>query len=160
LRAMGLLLVGYVFVAIALQLPRHAANGLAGAARFATRSALWFVPAFALGYVIMIAAWPWAALDLFNPVRAIFSFPHFQYPVRTIVMDQVYQMADAPRWYVPMYFLIKLPLVTFLGVLAAIWFAARGLRNGGAQSMRYRETAFILFVALFPLACQVIPHRP
>src|SRR5262245_52339815 len=61
LRAMGLLLVGYMFVAIALQLPKHAANGLAGVARFAPRSVAWFLPGYALGYVIMIAAWPWAA---------------------------------------------------------------------------------------------------
>ena len=160
LRAMGLLLIGYVGVAIVLQMPQHAKSGVGDAARFATRSVLWFVPAFALGYVIMIVAWPWAALDLFNPIRAIFSFAHFHYQIRTIVMDQVYEMADAPRWYVPLYFLVKLPLVTFLGALAAVWFAARGLRNGGAHGTRHREVAFLLFVALFPLACQVIGHGP
>ena len=160
LRAMGMLLVGYVGVAIMLQLPQHMKNGVGEAARFATRSVVRFVPGFALGYVIMIAAWPWAALDLFNPVRAIFSFAHFHYEIRTIVMDQVYQMADAPRWYVPMYFLVKLPLITFLGALAAIWFVARGLRHGNPQATRHRDTAFILFVALFPLACQVAAEGP
>jgi hypothetical protein len=160
LRAMGLLLIGYVGIAIFLQLPQQAKGGFGEAARFAIRSVLWFVPALALGYVIMIAAWPWAALDLFNPVRAIFSFAHFHYQIRTIVMDQVYEMADVPRWYVPMYFLVKVPLVTFLGALAAAWFAVRGLRNGGLTALRPRETAFMLFIALFPLACQVIGHGP
>ena len=56
-----------------------------GAAHFTASSLLLFVPAFALAYLIMIVGWPWAALSLFNPVRAIFAFAHFQYPVKTLL---------------------------------------------------------------------------
>ena len=160
LRAMGLLLIGYVLVAVALQIPQHAKTGAGEAFRFVTRSLLRFMPAFALGYLIMIAAWPWAALEPFNPIRAIFAFAHFHYSIRTIVLDQVYEMADVPRWYVPIYFLIKLPILTFIGALAAIGFAARGFLNGGARGTRGREVALMLVIALFPLACQVITQGP
>jgi hypothetical protein len=160
LRAMGMLLIGYVFVAVALQIPQQAKNGAGEAVRFAIRSVLWFIPAFALAYLIMIAAWPWAALDLLNPVRAVFAFAHFHYAIRTIVLDQVYEMADVPRWYVPIYFLIKLPIVIFIGALVAAWFAARRVLSNDAHGFRYRKIVFILFVALFPLACQVIAQGP
>jgi hypothetical protein len=160
LRAMGMLLIGYVFVAVALQIPQHAKNGAGDSVRFATRSVLGFMPAFVLGYLIMIAAWPWAALDLLNPVRAVFAFAHFHYTIRTIVLDQVYEMADVPRWYVPIYFLVKLPIVTLIGVLMAAWFAARRFFSSVPQGTLHRETAFILFVALFPLICQVVFQGP
>ena len=88
-------------------------------ARFASvsvRSLLLFVPAFAVGYVIMIASWPWASLDFFNPVRAIFSFANFHEPINTIIAGKVYSMSNVPRWYEPCYLAIKLPLFLLVGV--------------------------------------------
>ena len=61
----------------------------------------------ALGYIIMIASWPWASLDFFNPVRAIFAFADFHYPIRTLLAGQVYLMSEVPRWYEPDYLAIK-----------------------------------------------------
>ncbi len=67
-------------------------------------------------------------------------------------------MADVPRWYVPVYLAIKLPLAVWFGAALAF---ADGVRCGGwARTARARETAFIAFTALFPVACQVISHGP
>jgi hypothetical protein len=156
LRALALLLLLYVPIAIALHLPRPMTP--ATAMRFFVRSLLLFVPALALAYLIMIAAWPWAALNLFNPIRGLFAFAHFHYPIKTLLFGEIYLMADVPRWYVPVYLAIKLPLAILFGAALGLVTAANTAR--GRWALRSRETAFIAFAALFPVACQVISHGP
>ncbi|HYI31621.1 MAG TPA: glycosyltransferase family 39 protein, partial [Bradyrhizobium sp.] len=122
LRALALIVLLYVPTAIALHLPQPATPGTV--TRFLARSLLLFVPALALAYLIMIAAWPWAALNLFNPIRGLFAFAHFHYPVKTMLLGETYLMADVPRWYVPFYLAIKLPLVVLLGAALGLVTAA------------------------------------
>ena len=155
-RALGLIMLLYVPVAIAMHLPRPFT--VAGSARFITGSLLLFVPALALGYLIMIAAWPWAALNLLNPVRGLFTFAHFHYPVKTLLFGETFLMADVPRWYTPVYLGIKLPLVVLFGAALGLATAAGLLRRNAP--LKARETAFIAFAALFPVACQVIMRGP
>jgi hypothetical protein len=159
-RATGLLLVVLGLAAIAVFLPRPVQT--AAALRFIGRSLMRFALAFALAYLIMIAAWPWAATGLFNPVRAIFAFAHFEYPIKTLLSGEVYLMADVPRTYVPVYLAIKLPLLLGLGVAVALLFAA-GLApaaNAARQFMRRRETALVAIAAFLPVICQVIGRGP
>ena len=63
----------------------------------------------------MILAWPWAALAPLNPIRGILAFSEFQYAIRTVLAGQVYEMANAPRLYIPIYILIRMPLLTLFG---------------------------------------------
>ena len=134
--------------------------------RFAARSVrslVHFVPAFAIAYVIMIASWPWASVAFLNPVRAIFAFAHFHYPIRTIIAGQVYSMSDVPRWYEPDYLAIKLPLFVLLGAGAALLSAARSaaMRSDSSRQARgLQEIGILSFVIVFPLACQIIGHGP
>ena len=158
LRALALLILFYVPIAIALHLPQPVTP--ASAMRFIGRAFLLFVPAFALGYLIMIAAWPWAALNLFNPIHGLFSFAHFQFPIKTLLFGETFLMADVPRWYVPVYIAIKLPLVVLSGAAIGLVVAAGMARSWGRSTLRARETAFVAFTALFPVACQVISHGP
>lgn len=160
LRAMGLLLVGYAGVIVLMSIPRP--SGIRDAALFVTRSALRFAPAVLIGYLIMIAAWPWASLAPLNPLRAILSFAHFHYEIRTIVAGDIYQMADAPWWYVPFYLLIKVPLVAYAGVICALGALVLALAHDGLSRLprRHIETAFIAFVAIFPVACEAITEGP
>ena len=84
-----------------------------------------------LAYLIMIAAWPWAALEPLNPIRAIWQFAHFHYTIHTLAFGQKYEMGEVPRWYIPAYLAIKLPLTVLAGVLAGVaaavcsWLGAR-----------------------------------
>jgi len=160
LRAVGLLLVIYALLAIALRLPTPATS--VPAARFAVQSLAALMPALVLGYLIMIAAWPWAALELLNPARAIFAFANFHYEIRTILSGSVYEMAQVPRSYVPTYLAIKLPLVMLFGAALALLLIAKKARapTEAQAAGRRRETVFIAFVAAFPVLCQVIGRGP
>jgi hypothetical protein len=121
-----------------------------------------FIPAMVLAYLIMIVSWPWAAQDLFNPVRALFAFAHFHYPIRTMLFGESYSMAEVPRWYVPTYLAIKLPLALLFG--AAMGLVLALVRGGNFADLqlrqRRREALFIAFIAGFPVVCQVIAQGP
>lgn len=165
LRALGLLLIGYACLAIALAMPWQAfrsPRGIRDGALFAVRSGLRLLPGFVLGYLIMIAVWPWAALAPLNPLRALFSFAHFHYEIRTIVAGDIYKMADVPWWYVPFYLAIKAPLVILAGAACALIFAVWPARNDAdpRQHRRRIEIAFIAFVAIFPVLCEVFTEGP
>jgi hypothetical protein len=130
-------------------------------AGFWLRSGLVFLPAFALAYLLMIAAWPWAALSPLNPLRALGDFAQFQYEIRTMLFGRMYTMADVPRWYVPAYLMIRLTLPILFGVALALAFAAwPGRSVTDADRRRRRETAFLAFTAAFPVLCHVIAHGP
>jgi hypothetical protein len=160
LRAMGLLLIGYAGLIVLMSVPRP--FRFADSAIFLLRSGLRFAPAILIGYLIMIAAWPWASLAPLNPLRAIFSFAHFHYEIRTIVAGEVYRMAEVPWWYVPYYLLIKVPLAVYAGVLCAVAASAWAVSSHGLAHLprRHVETAFLIFVALFPVLCEAMAEGP
>ena len=163
LRATGLLMVGYAVGLIGLRSWTIRQQHLRRFAHLSVRSLVHFIPAFALAYVIMIASWPWAPLDLFNPVRAIFAFAHFHYPIRTIIAGQVYSMSDVPRWYEPDYLAIKLPLFVLLGAAVALLSAVRAAvtrSDNLSGTARLQEIGALFFVIVFPLACQIVGHGP
>ena len=159
LRTTGLLMVGYAGLLVLLRLPDLA--NWNERTRFVGGSLLRALPAFVLAYAIMIAAWPWASLEPLNPVRAIFAFAHFQYTIRTLAFGEIYEMAAVPRWYVPAYLAIKLPLTILGGALIAfIATAWTARRDGILRSAQQREIALLAFIGLFPVLCQVIGHGP
>ena len=156
-RSLGLLLFVYLALAIILYLPWR--DGRSTCAHFAVRSALRAFPALALAYIVMILAWPWAALSPLNPIRGLFAFSEFHYSIRTIFAGQIYQMANVPRIYVPCYVLIRVPLMTLAGAsLAVISLLLRAFEQDGKQ--RWRAIAIILLAVIVPLASEVAFHGP
>ncbi|WP_424603186.1 hypothetical protein [Bradyrhizobium sp.] len=160
MRVLGLLLVIYAGMAIALYLPRPWLGHGGARWRFAIESSLRLLPALLLGYAIMILAWPWAALAPLNPIRGLLVFSEFQYGIRTLLAGHVYEMAHVPRLYVPIYILIRLPLLTLLGAALAIAFALLPRFAAGATPWQRRDIALVSLTVFFPLACQVIWHGP
>jgi Dolichyl-phosphate-mannose-protein mannosyltransferase len=158
MRVLGLLLVIYVGFAIVLYLPRPRFGHRAR--RFAIESSVWLLPALLIAYVIMILAWPWAALAPLNPIRGLLAFSEFQYPIRTVLAGQVYEMGNAPRLYVPIYILIRVPLLMLSGAALAMLFALLPRLVAGATQPRRRDIALVSLTVIFPLACQVILHGP
>jgi hypothetical protein len=131
IRSLSLLLLGYLCLAILINLPRPVIGHWQERARFALRSALWFLPALVIAYLIMIATWPWAALSPLNPIRGLISFGDFHYHIRTILFGQTYEMADVPRYYVPTYIAIRLPLLTLGATLFSLLLIMLPARAGG-----------------------------
>ncbi|WP_245303637.1 glycosyltransferase family 39 protein [Pseudorhodoplanes sinuspersici] len=161
LRAMGLLLIGYAGLLVVIAVP-WAERDIGKIGRYLGSTGLRVAPAFVLGYLIMIAAWPWAALEPLNPLRAIFSFAHFHYEIRTIVAGEIYRMADVPRWYVPFYLLIKTPMLTSIGALCALAFLIGAVARDKIANLPRRqiEVAIVTFVVLFPIACEAAAQGP
>jgi hypothetical protein len=156
MRVFGLLLVVYAGIAIALYLPRPWIGRAAW--RFAIESSLRLLPAFLLAYVIMILAWPWAALAPLNPIRGLLAFSEFQYAIRTVLAGRVYEMADVPRLYIPIYILIRVPLIMLFGAaLAAILALRPRLADGPIQR---RDIVLVALTVVVPLVCEVICHGP
>ena len=108
----------------------------------------------------MILAWPWAALEPLNPIRGLLAFSEYQYPIRTVLAGQVYEMGNTPRLYVPIYILIRVPLVTLFGAALAMAFAALPRLAAGPAQPHRRDIALVSLTVIFPLACQVICHGP
>lgn len=161
IKVLGLLLVGYVGVMILLSIPALMPPTSGEARRFVWASFIRFVPALAIAYAIMIVTWPWSALSPFNPIRGLFSFAEFHYNIRTVLDGTVYRMATIPRLYVPIYILIKLPLLMLTGALLAMAFAAFAAIAGNGMDRRARnEVAMVSFAAVFPVLCEVVAHGP
>jgi len=162
LRVTALIMIGYagLFVLAHVPWPFGGRDRLAQSARFSLRAALVFLPAFAIAYLLMIAAWPWAAQHPLNPLRALSDFSQFKYEIRTLLFGHVYTMADVPRWYVPAYLLIKLSLPILIGAALALIFTARPLAGSNFDRRRRVETGFIAFTAAFPVVCHVVAHGP
>jgi hypothetical protein len=161
IRVLGLFAISYAAFAIAAYAPIGSVRDWRGALQFAVRAGIALLPAFAIAYVIMIAAWPWAALAPLNPLRAVGAFDHFHYPISTILDGQVYKMADVPRWYVPAYVSIKLTLLLLIGAGLGLTRAMLPSATGPRFNKTWRkETALIALAAFFPLLCDVIAHAP
>jgi hypothetical protein len=154
-RSLGLLLFVYLALATVIYLPWRECNQ--ARLRFAGVAALKAIPAVALAYLIMIAAWPWAALSPLNPIRGLFAFAEFHYAIRTVFEGRTYEMGNVPRLYVPGYLLIRVPLITLSGVALAV---ASMLAPPFAWTPRRRDLALLLAAIILPLGCQVAVHGP
>ena len=159
-RVLGLLLVIYVGFAIVLYLPRPWLNHGRPPLSFAAKSLVWMLPALTLAYVVMILAWPWAALAPLNPIRGLLLFSEFNYSIRTTLAGRTYEMADVPRLYVPIYILIRVPLLTLFGAALVILSAHLPDRASSSNREQRREITLLSLIIIFPLACQVIWHGP
>ena len=159
IRVLGLLLFIYAAAAIIIYLPRQLSGGERW--RFVLRSALQLLPAVLLAYVIMILGWPWAALAPLNPIRGLLAFSDFHYAVRTSVDGQVYVMGNVPRLYVPIYILVRMPLLALFGAALAMLFTLfPRFTNIGSPQLKRRDITLISLAAFFPLVCEVIWHGP
>jgi Dolichyl-phosphate-mannose-protein mannosyltransferase len=159
-RVIGLLLVIYVGLAIVLNRSRPGLSHGRTQLPFAVESIVRLLPALMLAYVIMIMAWPWAALAPLNPVRGLLAFSEFNYSIRTALDGRVYEMADVPLLYVPIYLMIRVPLLTLFA--AALTMVAAQVLRGAASANRqqYKDITLLSLTVIVPLVCQVICHGP
>jgi len=160
IRVLGLLTIGYACLAMLMRIPRPRSGPMRDSLNFFAQSVIALAPAFLIGYVIMIAAWPWSALAPLNPVRGLVDLGEFNYHIKTLLDGQIYEMGNVPRWYVPVYLLIKLPLLMLVGAVAALAFIARPGAAAARAPDRRSETALLAFIATFPVICEVVDRGP
>lgn len=161
IKVLGLLMVCYIGVAIALNTPLSAGQNWRELTRFLIKSVIQFMPALVIAYLIMIAAWPWSALSPLNPILGLLSFSEFHYGIRTLLAGQIYLMATVPRWYVPTYLLVKVPLVMLTGSVLGLAFATVPRLAGPVWSRRHsREIGIVAVAALFPVVCEAVVRGP
>jgi hypothetical protein len=159
IRVIGLLLFIYVGFAIVLYLPRPWLGHGRALSSFAVKSTVRILPALMLAYVIMILAWPWAALAPLNPFRGLLAFSEFHYGIRTVLTGRIYKMADVPRLYMPIYIMIRVPLLILFGA-ALTMISAQLLPRASDSGQQQREITLLSLIVCFPLACQVIWQGP
>lgn len=157
IRVLGLLMIGYAGMAMLIAMPRTWQEPPRDRLALFAQSAVALAPAFAIAYVLMIAAWPWSALSPLNPVRGLIDFGGFHYHIDTLLAGRVYEMDQVPRWYVPFYLVIKLPLIMLAGALVSLSCFAR---HDKARPWRRADVAVIVFMATFPILCEVIDRGP
>jgi len=161
LRILGLFAIGYAGFAVTAWAPFGAVRDWRGLLAFSFRAGISLLPAFAIAYVIMIAAWPWAGLAPLNPLRALHIFDNFHYPISTVLDGRVYKMADVPRWYLPAYVGIKLTLLLLIGAGFGLAHAMLPKATEQTPSKTWRkEIALVALAAFFPLICDVVAHAP
>ncbi len=162
IRVIALLLVFYAGFALLLTMPQPLQRHWRETSKFFLQSMLYLCPAFIVAYLIMIAAWPWAALAPLNPVRGLFEFAGFQKHIETLLDGHIYPMETVPRLYVPIYILIRVSLMTLAGAAIGLLFAGASplARRAGLRPSSRREIALVALTVAFPLACQVIARGP
>ena len=160
IRVLGLFLFGYAGLTIIADALIAKGGSWRGVLSFVGRSAFVLAPSFLIAYAIMVAAWPWAGLAPLNPLRAMFEFDDFNYPIRTLLWGHIYTMGDVPRWYEPTYVAIKLTLPLLIGASLAL-ILAKGPQRGSKTNTTWRtDVALVALAALFPLIGDVLVRGP
>jgi hypothetical protein len=135
--------------------PRIARRELsAGCARLA--------PALPLAYTIMAAAWPWAALDWANPLRALAVFSRYPFPGSVLFDGHLVPAAGLPIRYVPELLLLTTPEVLLVGVALAAGIGCAAVRHGGLDRLaepRGRAWTAVAIAAMLPVVYAVM-FRP
>ena len=80
--------------------------------------------------------------------------------IRTVVDGQVYEMAKVPRLYVPIYILIRVPLLTLFGAALAMTVALLPRLAAGSTQLHRKDIVLVSLTVIIPVVCQVIFHGP
>ena len=73
----------------------------------------------------MVVIWPWAHLDLLNPVRAFLKFSAFPWPNEVLYGGRWISADDLPVTYLPTMLALQLPELVLAGLGLAGWFGIR-----------------------------------
>jgi hypothetical protein len=119
--------------------------------------ALRLAPALPIAYLVMVALWPWSAIDWQNPVSAFMVFSNFlDWPYKELFQGHETFGADMPRYYVPLLLSLTLPeLLVVLGIAGLLGATAAAFRRTLPATQR---AALLVLVAapVIPVMLSVI----
>ncbi|HOT83020.1 MAG TPA: hypothetical protein PLQ12_06935, partial [Candidatus Defluviicoccus seviourii] len=160
LRVGAVLLLAYLAIAVlAWLVVAVRTQGWRDHAMDLARIAAVMAPALVIAYALMAVFWPWAVLDPLNPVLALKHFSSLDMGIQTILDGEVVAVSKVPPLYLPIYLMIKLPIVLLVGLAAAgISFLMRLRRRRQHRPIpgRNRAMAVTVAAALLPVAYFVI----
>jgi hypothetical protein len=162
----GLLFLCYLGLLLALSAGWQAAAARRlSVAVAAGWTSLWRVllPAAAIGFAMMLLAWPWGQQSpIGNPLHALAFFSHQQFPYSTLFDGRFVSAADLPWDYLPTYIVLALPELVLALLIAAVVLAATGLARGLARPDLLQRRAVVLglfllgFSIVFPVAYAIM----
>jgi hypothetical protein len=120
-----------------------------------------FIPAAIFAYLLMGLVWPWSALSVLNPFRAVEYFSTvFEKPWRELFDGQLIPVDDMPRSYVPTLFAVQVPelmlVLGICGLIGALVFAARSESKSGADAGTRAAFFSVALAATLPILIAVI----
>ena len=113
-----------------------------------------FVPVIAIAYPVMLVFWPWAQRGpIANPLAALATFSHQEFPFRTLFAGHYIMATDLPWTYLPVHILLDLPELVLLLLVAspfvALFLLWRDFSAIGRNRMLMR--LMVAFAILFPV---------
>jgi len=120
-----------------------------------------FIPVIAIAYPVMLLFWPWAQRGpIANPLAALATFSHQEFPFRTLFAGHYIMAADLPWTYLPVHILLALPELVLLLLVASPFVALYLLwRDFGAIGRnRVLMRFMVAFAILFPVGYAIAIH--
>jgi hypothetical protein len=113
-----------------------------------------FIPVVAIAYPVMLVFWPWAQRGpIANPLAALATFSHQEFPFRTLFAGHYIMATDLPWTYLPVHILLDLPELVLLLLVAspfvALFLLWRDFSAVGRNRMLMRF--MVAFAILFPV---------
>ncbi len=114
-----------------------------------------FIPVIAIAYPVMLVFWPWAQRGpIANPLAALATFSHQEFPFRTLFAGHYFPATDLPWTYLPVHILLALPELVLLLLVAspfvALFLLWRDFDKIGRNRILMRF--MVAFAIVFPVA--------
>jgi hypothetical protein len=113
-----------------------------------------FLPVVAIAYPVMLVFWPWAQRGpIANPLSALATFSHQEFPFRTLFAGYYLPATDLPWTYLPVHILLALPELVLLLLIATPFVALFLLWRDSSTIGRHRILMcfMVAFAILFPV---------
>jgi len=152
----GALLPAYLMLAAVLY--RSRPQAFSGHAAGRPKRWLWplaksVLRIYIIAYVIMLAFWPWALVHpltgAFRALREVSNFTGWAGPV--LLGGKEYFSESLPLRYLPQYFMVKLPEVVLVGLIAGVVLVLCVRTEERVRGVTACRLFFVSFALLFPL---------
>ncbi|MBK8176688.1 MAG: glycosyltransferase family 39 protein [Rhodospirillales bacterium] len=114
------------------------------------------LPAVVVALALMAVLWPWSVMAPGNIFTAVHDLTQFDIP--TVLAGHLYSSHDIPPWYIPAYFLVKLPESVLVGLLASVIASVVCISRTDhfLSTIRYRQWLIITLAATLPVLYAVV----
>lgn len=158
--------VGAVFAVATLGLTILAAAWLSSPTwrerlRFVLKACWSLWPAVLIAVALTAFFWPWVVMGPDHLFKALNTFSHFAFDLDTVIAGQVIPIDQTPRYYLPLYLLVRLPELSLVGLACAAGFGLRAILSRHALLWpAARDLVPLTVAALLPLTLAMLTKPP